>query len=112
MQTAVVSGSEVLCDDVLEQAQDLGSGSFRSEPCDKADELESNRADVWRRISDDAQDRHPAGHVPCHAADDLPGEGLAIEVPLSGHDKVGNGDVLVQADEVSDELEPRDDLGS
>ena len=66
----------------------------------------------WRRVADDAQDRHSAGHVRDHAADDLAGEGLAIEVALSGHDKVGDGDVFVQADEVGDELETRDDLGS
>jgi len=34
----------VLRDDLLDEPEDLGSGSFRSEPLDKADELESGRA--------------------------------------------------------------------
>ena len=54
-----------------------------SEPLDKADELESGRAGPSGRagacgdVADDAQDRHPSGHVSDDAADDLAGEGLA-----------------------------------
>ena len=47
-----------------------------------------------------------------NAADDLAGEGLAVEAALSGHDKVSDGQVLVQGDEAGNELEPRDDVGS
>ena len=93
-----------------------GSAKGRSSPKRSTSETtvtpgrSMSRDDVRVGVAGDDDDRLARrGGELAHAADDLALEALRIEVALTGHDRVGGGDLLRQLDVLGHQLEPGHD---